>query len=395
MKMQSNCWFKPILAVSFFLGFSANLCRSQEVKPHAEISSVIERFVEANEISGAVTLVASPSEVLHLQGVGKGDIESGREMGVDSIFWIASMTKPITGASVMMLVDEGKLSLDDPITKFLPGMKDLKDASGKPAVITIKHLLTHSSGMAELASGEAYTSKTLEEAEGRYRKVAVLFEPGSKWQYSQTSINTAARIVEVVSGKPFDLFVQERLFGPLGMKDTTFYLSADQMKRLATSYNKTEQGKLVPESIKLLAGHAPTDRDRFPAANGGLFSTAGDYAKFCQLLLNEGEYQGKRILSKKAVETLRTVAFPSHVTGFTPGNGWGIGCCVIREPQGASEALSPGSFGHGGAYGTQAWIDPVKKRAYVLMVQRANFPNADASEVRKEFQGAAAKLFAK
>lgn len=127
-------------------------------------------------------------------------------------------------------------------------------------------------------------------------------------------------------------------------------------------------------------------------ANGGLFSTASDYGKFCRMLLNAGELDGTRILSPESVETMRTIVTGDLATGFTPGNGWGIGCCVVREPQGASDSLSPGSFGHGGAYGTQGWIDPTLGRVYILMTQRANFPNADASEVRRKFQQAASAL---
>jgi CubicO group peptidase (beta-lactamase class C family) len=301
------------------------------------------------------------------------------------------MSKPITGACVMMLQDEGKLSLDDPITKHLPEMSNLKMTDGVSPVITIRHLLTHTSGMAELKAEQAYTSKTLEEAASRYAKVAVQFQPGMKWQYSQTSINTAARIVEVVSGMSFDQFVHKRLFEPLMMRDTAFYLSQAQMARLAKSYSKPKEGPLEETSIKLLAGKLPTDRDRFPAGNGGLFSTAGDYARFCQMLLLGGELDGRRILSQDAVKTMRTIATGKLETGFSPGNGWGIGCCVVREPQGVTAALSSGSFGHGGAYGTQAWIDPIKNRIYILMIQRSNLGNSDASDIRRVFQEEASK----
>ncbi len=165
------------------------------------------------------------------------------------------------------------------------------------------------------------------------------------------------------------------------------------MKRLATSYSKPKEGgSLEVAPIKLLSGKQPTDRLRMPAANGGLFSTAADYARFCRMLLNEGTLDGKRILSESAVKTMRTIATGDLKTGFTPGNGWGIGCCVVREPSGVTAMLSPGSFGHGGAYGTQAWIDPIKKRIYLLMILRANLPNSDASDLRQSFQEAAARL---
>jgi CubicO group peptidase (beta-lactamase class C family) len=171
------------------------------------------------------------------------------------------------------------------------------------------------------------------------------------------------------------------------MKDTTFYPNPDQLARLAKPY-KREGDQLVPGAY--LPAYDPHRPGRFPAANGGLFSTAHDYARFAQMLLNRGALDGHRYLSEKAVAQMDSVLSGDVVTGFTPGNGWGAACCVVRQPQGISAMLSPGTFGHGGAYGTQVWIDPVKQRIYLLMVQRTNFPNSDASEVRRAFQTAAA-----
>jgi CubicO group peptidase (beta-lactamase class C family) len=168
-------------------------------------------------------------------------------------------------------------------------------------------------------------------------------------------------------------------------------LSEEQLPRLATSYRRTDEGELEPTENFFLMGKGATSRDRFPAANGGLFSTAPDYVKFCQMILNGGELDGRRYLKRESVEKMTTVQTDDLKTGFTNGNGWGLGWCVIRNPQGPTEMLSPGTFGHGGAYGTQAWIDPQRERIYLLMVQRANFPNSDASEVRRDFQKAAAE----
>ncbi len=363
-----------------------------DIKLNTALDSALNPFVDKNEVAGLVVAVADKQGIMVTRSFGLADIANKQPMTQDKIFWIASMSKPVTAACVMMLQDQGKLSLDDPITKHLQEMKDLKLADGTAAVLTIRQLLSHTSGMAELKPGEAYTSADLAEAASRYSRVSVLFPPGSKWQYSQTSINTAARIVEVVSGLTFDKFVQERLCQPLGMSDTAFYLSDAQVKRLAKSYRRSESGVLEEAKIGLLAGSEPTDRKRMPAGNGGLFSTAEDYAKFCRMLLNEGELNGARLLSVEAVKTMRTIVTGDLVTGFTPGNGWGIGCCVIREPQGVSEKLSAGSYGHGGAYGTQAWIDPTKNRIYILMTQRANFPNSDASDLRRAFQEVASQI---
>jgi len=374
----------------------ANEVTSTSIPNHQEINRALEGFIAKHEIAGAVTVVVEKDRVLHLGAVGNAKLGSATHpdsepMTADSIFWIASMSKPVTGVCVMQLVDQGKLSLDDPIDRFLPEMSELIDDSGKRASITITQLLNHTSGMREL--GEPYSSKTLAEASSQYAKSGTLhFAPGTKWQYSQTSINTAARIVEVVSGLSFDEYARKFLFEPLGMKDTGFYLTDDQAKRLAVSYTKNEQGDLVAAPIFLLTGKQPTDRERFPAANGGLFSTASDYARFCQMLLGDGKFHATVILSKPAATLFRTPSTGDLATGFTPGNAWGVGVCVVQKPQGATEMLSPGSYGHGGAYGTQAWIDPVAGRAYILMVQRANFPNADDSDVRKTFQSIAAEI---
>jgi CubicO group peptidase (beta-lactamase class C family) len=358
------------------------------------VAQKMEEFVQNGEVAGVVTLVADKQKILHLHAIGKGDISSSEPIRPDAIMWIASMTKPMTGAAVMMMVDEGKLSLDDLVEKHIPEFANLKTKEGKPAKVTIRHLLTHSSGMAEATMAESKACKTLAEMIPHYVSRPVQFEPGSKWQYCQSSINTAARVVEVVSGKTFDVFLQERLCGPLGMKDTTFYLSEEQLPRLAKSYRRTE-GKLSEAPNFILFDKPATSRDRFPAANGGLFSTATDYVRFCQMLLNEGELDGKRYLKAESVKELARVQFPELKTGFTPGNGWGLGFCVVREPQGVTAMCSPGTYGHGGAYGTQAWIDPTKGLIFILMVQRANFPNADNSDARKVFQQAAVEAIEK
>ena len=302
------------------------------------------------------------------------------------------MTKPVTAACVMMLVDEGKLSLDDPIEKHLPQMSKLRDSSGKPVHITVLNLLNHTSGMAELPPEFVYDPETLEQVSNLYADVKIEFTPGSKWQYSQTSINTAARIIEVVSGMPFDKFVQSRICEPLEMNETIFYPSEKQLARLTTAYQTTPEAELHEQEIRIYKGKTLSRHDRFPAGNAGLFTTAGDYIKFCQMLLADGIYRGKKVLSPQAVKAMRTVTTGDLETGFTPGNAWGIGCCIVQHPQGVSKSLSPGSFGHGGAYGTQAWIDPTQNRIYLLMVQRTNFPNSDNSTLRGAFQDAAAEM---
>jgi CubicO group peptidase (beta-lactamase class C family) len=340
-------------------------------------------FVEAKEIAGAVTLVADGEKILHLSATGLADLGKNRPMAADSIFWIASMTKPITATAVMMMQEEGKLSVDDPVSKYLP------EFTGEKAGITIKQCLTHSSGLSDLTQEEVKSITTLAELIPPVMAKPLLFPPGGKWQYCQTGINTTARIVEVISGKSFPEFLQERLFDPLGMKDTGFYPVAAQLPRIAPSYNRSAAGELEEADLSFLGGKSPSSTDRYPLANGGLFSTAPDYAKFAQMILRGGESGGKRYLKEESVRQMTTVQSGELVTGFTPGNSWGLGWCVVREPQGVSAALSSGSFGHGGKNGTQAWIDPVKNRIYLLMIQRADMGNSDASEIRRAFQDAA------
>ena len=359
-----------------------------EMIPKPAIQKAMADFIAAKEISGAVTLVADGINIWHLSADGLADIENKTPMATDSIYWIASMTKPITATAVMMMQDEGKLSVDDPVSKYLP------EFTGDKAGITIKQCLNHTSGLSEASGEETEQITTLKGLVPVFTAKPLVFPPGSKWQYSQTGINTAARVVEVVSGKAFPEFLEERLFGPLGMKDTSFYPGEAQIARIANAYKRTDDGNLEKSEITFLGGKSIADKKRYPRANGGLFSTAGDYVKFAQMILNGGESGGKRFLKPESVKQMTSVQTGDLVSGFVPGSAWGLGWSIVREPQEVTAALSPGSFGHGGLFGTQAWIDPVKKRIYLLLVQRANFANqggADGSDLRREFHNAAAK----
>jgi CubicO group peptidase (beta-lactamase class C family) len=366
----------------------ASAGRAQEKLSIHGVHDAVRAFVDRKEIAGAVTMVVDKDRVLHLDSAGFADLESKTAMKPENLFWIASMSKPVTAMCVMILVEKGLLSLDDPIAKYLPQMRQLKTEGGEPVDVSVLQTLNHTSGMREIAA--PYADVSLAQAAEKYAKLPVHFLPGSKWRYSQTGINTAARIVEVLSQMSFDAFLQKHLCEPLGLNDTAFYLSDSQYQRLAKSYARTAEGELKESAIFLLGGKPPTDRNRIPAANGGLFSTPADYGRICQMLLNGGTWQGRRILSDQSVKRLGTPTTADLATGFTPGNSWGVGCCVVREPQGPTSMLSKGTYGHGGAYGTQAWVDPVKGLAYLLFVHRANFPNADASELRVAFQKLAA-----
>jgi CubicO group peptidase (beta-lactamase class C family) len=360
------------------------------------VREAIQSQINAHEISGAVTVVATRDKVLDLEANGLADIETGRPMRPDSLFWIASMTKPVTAVSILMLQDEGKLNVADPIAKYIPAFADLKTPSGKPANLTIAQALTHTSGLGEANSNAVFHTRALADLIPLYLAAPMQYEPGSKWKYTQSGINTAARIVEIVSGMPYDQFVQRRILDPLGMKHTTFHPSEKPGAALVTAYNKDKtNGALVavPPRADIGAGHPPF-------GNGGLFSTGPDYARFCRMLLGGGVFEGRRYLSPGAMRLLTTVQtgdlpcgfFHSAESGqYGTNYGWGIGTCILRAPHpGVAAMLSPGTFGHGGAWGTQAWMDPVRGVAFVLMVQRANFGNSDNTEVRRVFQQAAA-----
>lgn len=361
------------------------------------IGSAMEEMISRREIAGAVTMVVTADRVLHREATGAADMAAGRPMPADALFWIASMTKPVTGAAILVLQDEGKLSVDDPVARHIPEFAALKAPSGRPAGLTIAQILSHTSGLGEASGPAAMEARTLADLVPVWLAARMQFEPGSQWRYCQSGINLAGRIVEVVSGKSFDAFVRERIFDPLGMKDATFYPDEGQRSRIATAYaRKKDTGALEPAPARAEFGRP----GRPPLGNAGMFCTADDYARFCQMLLGGGVRDGKRVLSAKAVKVLSSVVTGDLPTGFFQNDtfgkrganyGWGIGTCVLKAPHaGAAEVLSAGSYGHGGAWGTQAWIDPVKGVAYILMVQRDNFPNSDASEVRVAFQRAAA-----
>jgi CubicO group peptidase (beta-lactamase class C family) len=261
----------------------------------------------------------------------------------------------------------------------------------KPArPITVRDLLTHTSGLpGQMPPGlsDLYGKRnhTLAEAVMAFSQRPLDFEPGSKWSYCNPGIDTLGRIIEVASGERYEDFLRKRIFEPLEMKDTTFYPSKEQLARVATTYDKKE-GKLIAVGDPLIG---PPTGAKYPIPAGGLYSTAADLARLYQMMLNEGELGKVRIVSAKAVGEMTRVHTGDLDAGFTPGMGWGLGWGVVRKPTGVTAMLSPGTFGHGGAFGTQAWIDPKQDVFIVLLIQRVGLPNSDASDLRKELQEAA------
>jgi predicted amidohydrolase YtcJ/CubicO group peptidase (beta-lactamase class C family) len=349
--------------------------------PWARIPERMKTFVDDRQIAGAVMLVAHRGKVVHLSAVGEADLETHRPMKTDAMFAVASMTKPITATALMMLSEQGKLALDEPVSKYIPEFKDAKLATGPPQRgITIRDLLTHTSGLA----GDQQNMGTLAETAVKIAARPLAFEPGSKWQYSP-GITICGRIVEIVAGQPFETYLADNIFRPLGMHDTTFFPNAEQQLRLARLYERDEAtGKLKP------ATHWLTDLSAERSANpsGGLFSTASDLARFYQAILSGGVLGESRFITNFSIAEMTRIQTGDLKTGFTPGNGWGLGWCVVREPQGVTRMLSPDSYGHGGAFGTQGWVDPKRQMIFVLLMQRAKM-NSDASPMREAFQAAA------
>jgi CubicO group peptidase (beta-lactamase class C family) len=364
------------------------------------VRSAVEPFIGKGEISGAVTLVAHKGRVVSFEAMGVSNLKTRRPMRKDDIFWIASMTKPTVGVAIMMLAEEGKLSLHDEVEKHLPEFKDLWLVAERsrnelrlkrPARrITLLDVATHTAGIGNATEPRAHS--TLAELVALISQQPLQFEPGSRWKYSTSGTHVLGRVVEVVSGQPFQEFIQERLFDPLGMQDTTFFPPRAKVAagRIATPYLKNDEvTELTETEVSFVRGDL-WDTKRTVKPGGGLYSTAEDLRRLYQMMLNGGVWEGKRLLSRESVRELTRTQSGEIETGFTDGMSWGVKFQVVKEPQGVTAMLNPGTFGHGGAYATQSWADPVNQTIYILMIQRRGFRNGDNSPIRKAFQEAAA-----
>ena len=367
----------------------------------AAIPQRMQQFADRKSAAGYVMLVAHEGEIVLHEAVGLRDVETSSKMTTDAIFKIASMTKPITATAVMMLAEQGKLSPVDPVEKHLPDFKGQKMVLARdgdkvtlgppPRVITIRDLLTHTSGMpgrgpegvADLFSTR---DRTLAEAVALYSQLPLSFEPGSKWRYSNTGIATLGRIVEVVSGVRYEEFLAKTIFEPLGMRDTFFFPSADKKARLAPVYESVD-GTLKPGSIPL-----EWPSTLYPAPEGGLHSTAADLVRFYQMFLNGGELDGTRIVSPSTVEVMTRNHTGELTAGFAPGMGFGYGWSVVRNVDGTFRGNSIGTYGHGGAWRTYAFVDPVKKLIGVLLFQKIGGGGDVAPEINAFLQMANAAV---
>ena len=385
--MNTSCSLRSAL---LFLALS--LATARPGFAATPIATALQPFVDKEELAGAVALVASKDKVLAVEAVGFADRVAKQPMKADALFWIASQSKPITAVAVMMLVDEGKLRLDDPVEKYLPEFKGQlldagKGADGKPALkapahpITVREVLSHTSGLPFKSAVEQPTldGLPLRDAVASYAKTPLTFEPGTKYTYSNAGINTAARLIEVLTGKSYEAFMDERLFHPLGMKDTTFWPTKAQLTRLATPH-KPNAAKTGLELTTISQLHYPLDEraKRFPMPAGGLFSTAADVAKFCQMLINGGELNGKRFLSAAALKELTRRQTPE----------------TLKESYGLGFSVGGGGFGHGGALATNMNIDPARGLIIVWLVQHQGFPG-EGGKAQGVFRKTAEEQFAK
>jgi CubicO group peptidase (beta-lactamase class C family) len=367
-----------------------------------KINELMQRHIDAGTFSGAVTLVARHGRVVHLEAQGLMDIESRKVMQKDAIFRIMSMTKPVVGVATMMMIEEGKVRLTDPVSKFIPELKDLKVAVTMPSTgappppgtpeqfyavpaereITVRDLLTHTSGLVSggVSNREAQKvglkgKETLADYLPRLGGVPLAFQPGTRWAYSaQAGFDALARVVEVTSGMPFDKFAKQRIFDPLEMKDTFFY-PAEGNARMATRYRRGEKGLEKQNNPGFMNG-------AYFSGGGGLMSTAEDYLQFAQMLLNRGELNGKRLLGSKTVEVMTSVAAPDTLPGRPKGEGYGLSVRVVNDPIARSSFMSAGTFGWSGAFGTHFFVDPHERIVGILMTQTPD------QQVRLDFENA-------
>lgn len=345
-----------------------------------EIDAVLMPYVTSSEVSGIVTIVAKGENILSVNNVGFQNIDKNKKMEPDALFWIASQSKPIAATAVMMLVEEGKLSLDEPITTYIPEFNRLvvariwregwqvEERLSKP--ITLRHLLSHTSGMQWVAElqGQAKKIDVLPLQLSLYASTTtpLFFEPGERYNYSNQGINVAAAIIERVSGKPYFDFLQSRLFEPLGMKSATFWPADKDLEKLAVPYKKGSDGKLEETTIDQLQYPLSDRTKRFAEAAGGLFCKPIDLVKFYQMIANKGVYKGKRYISESSIAEMG-----KKQTSIDIKDSYGLGWSVTDS-----------FMGHGGAYGTDTKV--YQKDGYVVMyfIQEQGLPKSGEAQIR-------------
>jgi len=377
------------------------------------VTQMIQQRIAAGDLAGAVTIVARKGRVAYLNSQGVMDLESKQPMTPAAMFRIASMTKPVVGVAIMLMVEEGKLRLNDPVSRYIPEFANMKvaiatpvaggrgasAAGGAPAPpqfytvpaqrqITIKDLLSHVSGLGSGPMGNSDIDKVARK-EGekladyipRLGGTALEFQPGSRWTYSPgAGFETLGRIVEIASGMPLDRFFRTRIFDPLGMKDIAFWPTDAQWPRVATVYTRGANG--------LTKAQTPNDtmsKNVYFRGSGGLYSTAEDYIPLGMMLAGWGELNGKRLLSRKTVEMMIAAHVPDTLPGRAVGEGYGLSVRVVTNHAARGTMLSDGTFGWTGAQGTHFFVDPKEELVGVLMVQTSN------GEIQRDFENLVAQ----
>jgi CubicO group peptidase (beta-lactamase class C family) len=369
----------------------------------ANMRAVMNRYVTEKKIPGAIGLIARRGKIAYQECFGMADIEAGKPMRLDTIHRIYSMSKPITSVAVMMLYEEGKFQLNDSVANYLPefakmqvGVEEKDPQTGQPVLktvpakrpITIRDLLRHTSGLTYGVFGDTLVDREYRKTKGvmdkdltafvtQLARLPLLYEPGTRWNYS-LSVDVLGRLVEVLSGRSFEQFLQERIFAPLDMNDTGFYVPAGKKDRLAKLYVTTKEGKLEPAAVCATwqecldkfpnAALSYLEPPTFKSGGGGLVSTAHDYLRFCQMLLNQGQYNGKRLLSRKTIQLMSSDNLGT-IPELAPGVGFGLGFAVSKAPGAAGMMGTPGEYNWGGAAGTKFWIDPQEELIGIFMIQ--------------------------
>lgn len=366
-------------SLSFLVVFALSQALALDAAKLAAIHPAMEEAVKAKQAAGIVTLVMKKGKVVHHDAAGMADIAKGRAMEKDALFWIASMTKSVNGAAILCLVDDGKLSLDEPASKWLPELAKVTVAGGaKPEKpITLRMLLSHTAGIAFPPRKPTDGAISLKSYVASLIKTPLAFQPGSAYEYG-FGPTVAGRILEIVSGMKYEDFLRTRLFEPLGMKDTTFHPDDAHRARIARTYKMDEDThELVPGYNPFVTSDASVQHMPEPA--GGLFSTAQDMGRFYAMVANGGELDGKRILSTKAVKEMLT-----PVTAGGKQLNYSCGWMHNTDKQRVCAAMPVGSHGHGGAFATNGWIDPASGLVTVFMVQNVLVP--DSGKPRDAFQ---------
>jgi CubicO group peptidase (beta-lactamase class C family) len=372
----------------------------------AKLADGMKLLVEQGRLAGVVTMVARHGKVVEFEAAGKRSIAGDLPMQKDSIFRIYSMSKPITGVAMMMLFEEGKWQLNDPVAKYIPEFANLKvfgiDAKGNMTLVeqthpmTMRELMSHTAGFSYGYFSNTPVDKlqreanlldvniTLDEFIKRVAKLPLNAQPGSEWHYS-ISVDIQGYIVQKLSGMPFDEFLEKRIFKPLKMADTAFYVPAEKLERFAELYDYDENGKFHVMTGGL--NHDYAAKPAFPSGGGGLVSTATDYMRFCQMLLNGGQLDGVRLLSPRTVELMRTNVLPPSMPILSPGAGFGLDFAVYTDAVAAGGYYGKGTFYWGGAAGTWFWIDPAEDLIVIGMIQQLSGEGAAAAHQVPEVRG--------